>query len=449
MTIPGALNTLKDALGLGAANEPDPSWEDRLLEAAYTGPSGRRLTFDYEDVSKSIDKKTTGFNFPDVNGTYVQDNGLTGRRYPMRIFIWGKDYDIVTKAFESLLEETGPGKLEHPMYGTVNVVPFGTIRRRDDLKSKRNQSILEVVFWDTTGVAYPSSQADPESEANAAIEAFNAAADAQLEQQLALTTPFEEASFLDRSKALLQTTKNVLSAIAEVQQEVLDEFNESAGLVESALDIGGDVLGIAQNTRNMIQAPGRAAALMGDRLDAYGNLAARIFGQAPAKPTTGPNAAGTDNTGPNAFFTDDLYASTFVTGSAVSALNNVFDTRASALGVAEELEDQLENVVVWREDNYQSLGSAEIPSPAGADMGQAYEKLRQAVSLTMGYLLDTSLRLKQERSVVLEKPRSIVDLCGELYGGVEAHLDFFVTSNDFTGDEILEIPRGREVKYYV
>ena len=111
------------------------AWNDRIREAAYTSPSGERLTFGYENVSKKIDKKTTGFEFPDADGTFVQDLGHSGRKYPLRVFFWGSDYDQEADAFEAALLERGTGKLEHPIYGTVDVVPFGTITRRDDLKT--------------------------------------------------------------------------------------------------------------------------------------------------------------------------------------------------------------------------------------------------------------------------------------------------------------------------
>ena len=74
-------------------------WEDRLQEASYITPSGIELSFDYEDVSLSLDKKGTVFNFPDVNGSYVQQTGNTSRQCPLRCFFWGADYDIESENF--------------------------------------------------------------------------------------------------------------------------------------------------------------------------------------------------------------------------------------------------------------------------------------------------------------------------------------------------------------
>ena len=45
--------------------------------------------------------------------------------------------------------------------------------------------------------------------------------------------------------------------------------------------------------------------------------------------------------------------------------------------------------------------------------------------------------------------RTIIDLVAELYGSVDDQLDFLISSNDLTGDEILELPKGREIVYYI
>ena len=69
-------------------------WNDRLREAALTSPSSVRVTFDFEDVSRSFNKKGSAFEFADADGTYIQQTGNTSRRYPLRVFFWGDDYDI-------------------------------------------------------------------------------------------------------------------------------------------------------------------------------------------------------------------------------------------------------------------------------------------------------------------------------------------------------------------
>lgn len=93
------------------------SWQDRLAEAAYTSPSGVRQTFTYEDVIEEFSKKTAAFDFADADGTFIQDLGNTGKRYPLRVIFWGDNYDQEAAAFMGLLRERGAGRLETPIYG--------------------------------------------------------------------------------------------------------------------------------------------------------------------------------------------------------------------------------------------------------------------------------------------------------------------------------------------
>ena len=196
------------------------AWQDRIQEAAYTSPSGTRFVFSYENVSKSVTKKTSAFNFPDAEGTFVQDLGHTGRRYPLRVIIHGTDYDQEAEAFEAGLLEKGTGKLEHPIYGTIDVVPFGEIKRRDDLKTAANQAIIEVQFWETIGLLYPTGQTDPAEAVLAAVEEYNVAEAEQFEEILDTDTASTLATFKSGYQLLLDTSRNVLKTIADVQDDV-------------------------------------------------------------------------------------------------------------------------------------------------------------------------------------------------------------------------------------
>jgi len=61
-----------------------------------------------------------------------------------------------------------------------------------------------------------------------------------------------------------------------------------------------------------------------------------------------------------------------------------------------------------------------------------------------------SFSLVPERSIVLDRPRTIIDLCAQLYprDNLDEKLDFLINTNDLSGDELLELPRGRKILYY-
>lgn len=122
-------------------------------------------------------------------------------------------------------------------------------------------------------------------------------------------------------------------------------------------------------------------------------------------------------------------------------VNSQFTTKTEAIQAAETILTQFDDVVTWRDANYEALEQI--------DTGAAYQKLQEAVAIAAGFLVEISFSLKQERAIVLDRSRTIVDLAAELYGSVDDQLDFLINSNNLSGSEILELPKGREVVYYV
>lgn len=413
------------------------SWFERLREAAYTSPSGARVVFQYEDVSREVDKKTTGFLFPDANGTYVQDLGHSGRRYPLRVFFWGNDYDLVVAAFEAALLESGTGKLDHPLYGPVDVVPFGTIKRRDDLKTGANQAIVEVAFWETIGLIYPAAQADPASAVLGGVSDYNAALSGAFDDATSLGTAVERATLKSRYQSLLDSAQAGLQTIADVQDNVRTRFQTVVDSVNQGIDILiAEPLTLAFQTVELLQAPARARASIEARLEAYGDLATSIIAGSDAVASPGVDARSS-----NDFYTRDLFASTAVTGSVLSVVNHQFSTKPEAIAAADTLLTQFEAVSVWREANFDALNEI--------DTGAAYQQLQTVVAVAAAFLVQISFSLQQERRVVLTRNRTIIDLAAELYGRIDEQLDFLISSNNLSGSEILELPRGREIVYYV
>jgi len=425
-------------------------WQDRLKEAKYTAPSGEFIIFNYENVSKSFDKKTTAFNFPDADGTYIQDTGHTGDRHPMRLFFWGDDHDLEAEFFITLLKERGQGLLEHPLYGIIDVVPFGTITRRDDLKTAANQTIFEVAFWETIGIVYPVSQNDPGSNVLFAVDEFNIAEAFEFADLTDLDSAVEQSSFLNSYNALLDNVESGLQVIADVQEDVEQQFNAIVDSVNRGIDVLiSQPLTLASQTMQLIQAPARALTNISARLDGYKNLADDIFGGDDAIATPG-----NDSRNANEFHTKNLFAATYVAASIVSVVNNKFVTKTEALEAAEAIINQFNDVVAWRDDNYESLSVPTVTTDVfqsikQIDTGSAYQRLQEAVAITAGFLVEISFTLKQESIIILDRPRTIVDLVAELYGTVDDELDFFITSNNLSGSEILELPKGREIVYYI
>lgn len=452
----------------GSVFANDRTWEDRIRQAAYTSPSGVRVKFDWEDVSREVTKRTTSFEFPGVDNAYVQDNGFGSRRYPMRCIFSGRTHDLQATAFEAALLERGVGKLEHPFYGPqsetlkgktwkpLNVVPFGDITRRDDLKSAANQTIVEVTFWTTVDAIYPNAQRDPKNEILASLDNFDLAASQQFESSTNLVGALNKANAKAGIKKFLKDASAALGGISDGVTAVNREFRDVQSTINEGIDVFiGQPLLLAQQISNLIKLPGRALAGINSRLEQYQAFADSIFGSSQANPEELLVANSALALRTTKIANDFHIAQHFATSNLAGAVNaatgaaSQFKTKPEAIAAAGTLQAMFDDLVANRDAGFAALQTIDQLSAGQIDTGDAYQALQTAVSLTVGFLVEISFTLIPERAVVLDRARTIVDLCAELYGSVDDKLDFLINSNDLTGSEILELPRGKKVLYYV
>jgi len=473
----------------------DQHWRNRLREAAYTSPGGTRRTFAYEDVSRKFALRTTAFGFPGVDGEYIQQNGFGSRQYPLRCFFSGPYCDIEAQAFEDLLLEHGVGKLEHPRYGTFDVVPFGEVTRRDDLKTEANQAIVELAFWTTLRDLYPNALTDPENEISAALDRASLAAADQFSSLADLSKTVQKAAAKATIRDFLKSVGDVFDQLSDVVWSVRDTMQDIEDTIHIGIDnLIGKPLLLAAQVKDLLAAPSRAIDGIVSRLDGYAAFADEIFGSSAANPAgllEDIAAAVSGKYGlttraqrvANDFHIADLFVSQAVAGAVLSTLQSTttaqaadpaaasasgrtvggtsvdprasrtFLTKPDAIAAADSLLTLFDSFVAWRDAGFAALSAVDKTGTYQADPGAATAELQQAVSLAAGHLVEMSFSLAPEKAIVLGRARTPIDLAGELYGHVDPRdgfdpVLFLLETNALHGDEILEIPKGRKITYY-
>lgn len=418
------------------------AWDDRLREASYTSPSGNNIAFMYEDVSCEFDKKTTAFNFPDADGTYVQDLGNSSRRFPLRIFLSGNDYDLEANLLFDLLREIGVGRLSHPIYGVFDVVPFGSIKRIDALKTAANQAIFEVTFWQTIGLIYPTSQSDATSDVLNSIFALKQSSAEQFENYINIDNVFSAVSLKGYYQSNFNAVVGVLEPISTIQNDTVTLFNTITRSINIGIDtLIQDPLTLAFQTIELIKVPANVVTNIAAKLEAYGSLFTNIINNAPASKITSTITSSNNVEQSNQFHNNDLFLSTLISGEILSVVNHQFETKTDALLSADHILTQVALFTNWRDESFEALSQI--------DTGGSYQKLQEAAALVAGYLVEISFSLKQEKRIILDRDRTIIDLCAEIYGNIDDNIDFLINSNNLTGSQILELPRGFEVVFYI
>ena len=435
------------------------SWSDRLTDMVYTSPSGKIFTGIYENVSKDIIKKTTAFTFPDVSGTYVQDLGNSGRQYPMRWIFSGVDYDKDAEEFDTAIEEKGPGILQHPFYGTFDVVPFGTIKRRDDLVTAGNQAIYDIIFYQTIKIVFPISELNAENAIKDDIQDASENLATQYDQDVSVETAPETTGLIDSMKAGLRKIKKAMAKVAAETAAVERAFNDLASIADETIStlVGGPLL-IATQLIALSRLPAKTAASIQSKLDAYGNLLASL-----TEGTDNQFEQGNDSQAGNAYLTNNMIAASAFLGSIESTITSgvdavvpldIFTTRTDIINTTENIDSKLNDYITWSDRNRENLVIAALPTrePGTSDLidtGEPYQKLLGSFAICQGRLTQIAFTALQERSVILDRDRTFIDFCAEFYGELDGKYDFMIQTNRLSGSEIIELPKGKTMVYYV
>lgn len=91
-------------------------WKTDLLEASFRG-----VRFDVEAVRDNGEKSLAVHEYPYRAGAEVEDLGRKARTISITALFWGTDYLSGVADLVEALEQTGPGELIHPVFGSVKV----------------------------------------------------------------------------------------------------------------------------------------------------------------------------------------------------------------------------------------------------------------------------------------------------------------------------------------
>ncbi len=406
-------------------------YTERLRELKYTSPSGKKFTLLFDELSRTGGKKAPVSEFPGQNQGAVQDLGELTGTFPITCYIAGLDYDTEADRFWNALAESGAGKLDHPRWGTINVLP-STREQSEQFVDGAGRAVFTITFirTDDTVFDYPKSSivADDQITADA-----DAAADG-------ITSALEGETITDvREKAGLK--ENVLSTLATVTGIIGTVTAFSDDLRET---VDGTVNEITREIDTLIASP---ALLMESLLKLY-RIPARIVTDVTEK----VKAYKTIYTGLATGFVETtkeygemfgIIASAQLQGIAIASAESTLTGRIPTRTQAGEVVDGLTGL-------YSDVVATIEEIETAGDFTVDYETTRltlQTVFRSVGNLIDRALSLPTERILTLDRNITPIQLAWELYGDLE-RLDELIEYNNLQGENILLIPRETEVRWY-
>jgi prophage DNA circulation protein len=417
-------------------------YQDRLRQARYRSPGGAEFTLQFDDVSRSGSKKAAIHELPQQDKADIQDLGNNSDRFPMSVYFTGDDFDQTADAFFSALRERGPGSLQHPRYGDIPVLPL-TWTQSESWTDGLGRADFKIEFIRVqTDVVFPITAV------SATTAVANLADVATLEANLAAVAEFDPISAADISVikdgisgflADYQAAFAEIIAVSEsIQAEVNGIVNEITGTIDQL--IAAPAALFASLTR-LATLPARIVANIKSKVDSYSNFITQL---ANSIPKSYAQAVQTVQT-----------VQVMLAGAAVASTVGTISTRRAAVDSAAALEAMANTATLIFEQAESTafvITSASTPPEYRPD-GAVIAQLTEAVEVARAAIVERSYSLRAEYTRRIDAERTPLDLVAEFYGDqiadIDAVLDEFIRTNDLQNGEIIVIPAGREVIYYV
>ena len=403
---------------------------DRLRTMKYISPSGLEFILQFEDLERSGGKKAPVSEYPGQNQAGVQDLGNLTPTYPISCYITGQDYDTEADRFFDALHETGPGKLIHPRWGNLSVLPTQVVQA-EKFVAGAGLAAFSITFIRASldSFEFPKASAAPAAIVTANVGSAVTAIVESVPEELTQVgeiagTKAEILNVLDEVTEGFDNITGLTDDIrADIDQAVRDITSEIDDLVESPADLMTSML-------QLFRYPATVDIDVEAKIDGYATIYSNIIDGF----ITTANQYGE---GFGAIAAGILAA--LGLSAAESTTAGDISTRDEAGQVVSDL-DSLNSTI---NDSMQDIEDA-------GSFSAAYE-LQQTLELTMSAalsgLIDRALNLPAERSIIMDREVPPTVLCYELFGSLD-NLDDWMNFNRFVDDEILLIPRGREVRWY-
>ncbi len=419
------------------------SAEDRVAPSIkFISPNGTEFEAFWAGNNKSKAKKLGKFSAPDIKGTRIQDLDMLGEVYPLTFWFEGETHDLLGQAMWLALDEKGPWTIQHPIDGRLRL-QLSQVTRKDQPIKDADRTIFETTWL------IPLEEIDLISSASLKaqiLEQLNEVNE-RIAEQLAAASNQDTASRIqalkDSATQVSNAITNGLARISELSADIQNITTEvqratTTGLGNPTVAVGS----LATQLSFLAQTPARATDNVSDRMNAYLNVGRNLFGEPAENPTfEARNDIAVREAGLNALAaTLPLIVSTGVINTRTEAIE--FSEAIQAF--FDDMTDSLDETQKIFENNL--IGSQYFSQSA------SFNDLALLISLGLEFLLRTFFDLKIEKRIVLTERISPIALVikelGEL-GDNDINLDLFIASNKLKNTEILLLPIGKQVVFYV
>lgn len=411
------------------------SWEDninnRIRITTGDGKVYEPLTMLSDNVG-SFEFNVSEFEFPEISGTKVDKRLRKGVRYPLILYFQGEDCIIDGKAFIESSNDTRPWDIIHPIFGQFRGHPLGIDFDNSGINVfKISCTVVETILDD--GVKTVFSPSDN------AVFILNKSKETNVSSFNESVTSFETTDVTIMSSNTDKLYKASVSSI--VDQDAFNEyfnlFNKAQTAIDNALFDAGLVI---QQMQNFINYPANFSIGVKNKVNMIKQQANSFLSSVYNLSSSYNEKKIFENNKGEVINTLIQAITTPQDGDYDSAMDVLFIIEQS-ISIYNQFIDELQGL--QSPDGYQP--GSYLPN------AEFLESLSYSFNYAVSNLFEIALNAGQERTIILEDDSNVVLLTHRFYGleQDDSTLNKFISTNNITLDETIQIKKGRKIVYYV
>lgn len=395
------------------------AFDEEIRNCIYKSPSGEVFTLSFDDSEITASKKLAVHEFPQTDNSNIQDLGNATVTIPLKVFFSGDDYKQKADEFWDALGEKGKAELKHHRLGNIKVIPQ-TWTRTESLVEGLGRIDFSITFLRVSDfVGFPVTA----TSYGGGLKATKDSAFSVMQDNALDLSPSGVADRLKLKEDVLSTfekfeesLKDVIAQNADLQALVLGGIDEISKKIDKYISTP---LEFVRSMLDLVNLPAKVIASVKSKIEGYKGA---LKGAISVLPRTLAQSMNRSNT---------IAAICLSMGEAVT----VGDIRSK-----KEADYIIDTLTAAVSEGLGELDKAYYPDVVAS--------ILESQSVTREYLKNIKKSLKGEKIIEIETERTLIDVLAEVSGSIE-ELDEFVEYNELQGQELLLIPRGRHLVYYV
>jgi prophage DNA circulation protein len=415
------------------------AWDERVNSVIeMISPEGDIYLPKWIGNDRSFSKKIGQFTFPGVDGTEVQDLGITGIKYPLTVYFDGHDHDIIAEDFSESLKQNGLWQVQHPTKGSLQLQLLNSSEGIQPV-TNGNQTPFQLEFLEPNESQIIESLQNLKSQVLTASDLTNESGLEQFANKVSIATANGVTAIKNTVSKVTTAANNILGPLAQINGAVNSTFNAIQNGIDEILSATVlDTLALAGQIKALIQTPALVTTSFQSKFERYNELVTELF----TIDTTDKDGAGQ-----NTFSIKELSVVSAMVVIGTISVDANFKTQTESITSIDNMTTMLNSIVSNMDIDQEKFLASKIENQY-ISFSKTYSALVNNIYFANGYLLKASFDLAIERKFILKKPRTPMDIVVSEYG-TDEKLDFFIDTNKLKNTEIMLLRAGREVVVFL